>query len=102
MQMQVRDRVPMYLVVHFRGPKLCAKRSGNQHAVGPPDTSIVEQIWLLDVSARYHAHVPGQASTVVGSHPTRAQLYQYIECTGIRSVADNATQWAEIVGPARL
>ncbi len=98
MHVQVGNRVPVYLVVHLLGSKLRAKSACNQHALGPPGASIVERIRLLDVAARHHADVPGQASARVRCNPACAELDQDVQWTAARSVADYAAQWAEIVG----
>ena len=98
MHVQVGNRVPVYLVVHLLGSKLRAKSACNQHALGPPGASIVERIGLLDVAARHHADVSGQASARVRCNPACAELDQDVQWTAARSVADNAAQWAEIVG----
>jgi hypothetical protein len=100
-QVQVGDRVPMNLVVHLFRPKLSAKSPRNQHALSPPHTSIVEQVRLLDVAARYYADVSGQTSQRVSCHPASAELDQYIVWNATSPVADDAVQWAEIVGNQR-
>jgi hypothetical protein len=95
---QVRDRVPMNRVVHLLWPTLSAQGPRNQHALSPPRTSIVEQVRLLDVAARYHADVSGQTSQWVSCHPASPEFDQYIVWSATRPVADDAAQWAEIVG----
>jgi len=50
MEVKVPHGITVYLVIHFRRPEFAAQRSGNDHAFCPPRPSVIQLIWLFDMT----------------------------------------------------
>jgi hypothetical protein len=53
----VRHRVAVNFVVHFRRSQFIVESSRDQHAIGPPRSSIVQLEGLHDVATRHHTDI---------------------------------------------